>query len=217
MLTQFITICECRGRPFGLCLSVIKETISNIKDRRIIMAQWKIDPVHSEVNFKVKHLVVSTVTGQFDKFNASIEADKEDFSDAKIKFEADVNSINTRNEQRDEHLKSSDFFDAKNYPQMTFESISVKKVSDYELQVKGKLTLRGVTREITLDAVYNGTVNGIGGNEVAGFEIRTKLNRFDYGLQWNALTEAGGVMVGNEVKIEALAEFNKVQSAVKAA
>ena len=181
------------------------------------MAQWKIDPVHSEVNFKIKHLVISTVTGQFDKFNASIEANKEDFSDAKIKFEADINSINTRNEQRDEHLKSSDFFDAQNYPQMTFESISVKKVSDYELQIKGKLTLRGVTREITLDAVYNGTVNGLEGNEVAGFEIRTKLNRFDYGLQWNALTEAGGVMVGNEVKIEALAEFSKVQNAVEVA
>jgi polyisoprenoid-binding protein YceI len=181
------------------------------------MTTWKIDPTHSEVNFSVKHLLVSTVRGQFDKFNATIETNKEDFSDAKIKFEADVTSVNTRNEQRDAHLKSADFFDAQNYPQMTFESTSVKKVSDYELQVKGKLTLRGVTKEITLNTVYNGTVTGFGGIEVAGFEIRTKLNRFDYGLQWNALTEAGGVTVGNEVKIEALAEFNKVQKAVKAA
>jgi polyisoprenoid-binding protein YceI len=100
---------------------------------------------------------------------------------------------------------------------LIFESSSIKKISDYELLVKGKLTLRGTTKEITLDVIYNGTVNGFGGNEVAGFEIRTKLNRFDYGLQWNALTEAGGVVVGNEVKIEALAEFNKVQKAAKAA
>ena len=181
------------------------------------MTTWKIDPAHSEVNFNVKHLLVSTVRGNFDKFNATIETNKEDFSDAKINFEADVNSINTRNEQRDTHLKSADFFDAQNYPQLIFESSSIKKISDYELLVKGKLTLRGTTKEITLDVIYNGTVNGFGGNEVAGFEIRTKLNRFDYGLRWNALTEAGGVIVGNEVKIEALAEFNKVQKATKAA
>jgi polyisoprenoid-binding protein YceI len=181
------------------------------------MTTWKIDPAHSEVNFNVKHLLVSTVRGNFDKFNETIETNKEDFSDAKINFEADVNSINTRNEQRDTHLKSADFFDAQNYPQLIFESSSIKKISDYELLVKGKLTLRGTTKEITLDVIYNGTVNGFGGNEVAGFEIRTKLNRFDYGLQWNALTEAGGVVVGNEVKIEALAEFNKVQKAAKAA
>jgi polyisoprenoid-binding protein YceI len=181
------------------------------------MTTWKIDPAHSEVNFNVKHLLVSTVRGHFDKFNATIKTNKEDFSDAKINFEADVNSINTRNEQRDTHLKSADFFDAQNYPQLIFESSSIKKISDYELLVKGKLTLRGTTKEITLDVIYNGTVNGFGGNEVAGFEIRTKLNRFDYGLQWNALTEAGGVVVGNEVKIEALAEFNKVQKAAIAA
>jgi polyisoprenoid-binding protein YceI len=181
------------------------------------MTTWKIDPAHSEVNFNVKHLLVSTVRGHFDTFNATIETNKEDFSDAKIKFEADVNSINTRNEQRDAHLKSADFFDAQKYQKMTFESTSVKKISDYELKVKGNLTLRGVTKEISLDVVYNGTVSGFGGTEVAGFEIRTKLNRFDYGLQWNALTEAGGVVVGNEVKIEALAEFNKAQNAAKAA
>ena len=181
------------------------------------MTTWKIDPTHSEVNFKVKHLVVSTVRGNFDNFDATVETDKEDFSDAKIKFEADVNSINTKNEQRDAHLKSADFFDAENHPKMSFESTSVKKISDYELQVKGNLTLRGVTKEVTLDVVYNGTVNGLYNNEVAGFEIRGKLNRFDYGLQWNALTEAGGVAVSNEVKIEVLAEFNKVQSAAQAA
>jgi polyisoprenoid-binding protein YceI len=182
-----------------------------------IMALWKIDPTHAEVNFKVKHLVVSTVTGTFNSFDATIETANEDFSDAKISFDADVNSINTKNEQRDGHLKSPDFFDTAKHPKMAFVSTSVKKVSDFELLVTGNLTMRGVTKEITLDVVYNGTVAGFGGNQVAGFEIRGKLNRFDFGLQWSAMTEAGGVVVSNEVKIEILAEFNKVQSAVKAA
>jgi len=181
------------------------------------MTTWKIDPAHSEINFKVKHLVVSTVRGHFDNFNATIETSKEDFSDAIIKFDADVNSINTNNEQRDTHLKSADFFDAENHPKMTFESTSIKKLSDNEIEVNGKLTLRGVTKEITLNVIYNGVVSGFGDVKVAGFEISTKLNRFDYGLQWNALTEAGGVVVSNEVKIEIQAEFNEVNEAVKAA
>ena len=181
------------------------------------MTTWKIDPAHSEVNFNVKHLLVSTVRGHFDKFDANIETNKEDFSDAKIEFEADVKSINTQNEERDAHLKSADFFDAENNPKMIFKSTSVKKVSDYELQVKGNLTLRGITKKVTLNVIYNGTVSGFGGNEVAGFEVRGKLNRFDYGLKWNGLTEAGGVVVSNEVKIEVFAEFNKIKQAAKAA
>ena len=181
------------------------------------MSLWKIDPTHSEITFKVRHLVVSTVTGNFNAFDAMIETSAEDFSDAKVKFEADVNTINTKSEQRDGHLKSPDFFDAANHPKLSFASKSVKRVSDYELKVIGDLTMRGVTREITLDVIYNGTVAGFGGNQVAGFEIRAKINRFDYGLQWSATTEAGGVVVSNEVKIEILAEFNKVQEAAKAA
>ncbi|NWF51082.1 MAG: YceI family protein [Ignavibacteriaceae bacterium] len=181
------------------------------------MTTWKIDPAHSEINFKVKHLLVSTVTGHFGGFDAQIESSKEDFSDAKIKFEADIDSIDTKNEQRDNHLKSPDFFDAANHPKMTFVSKSVKKISDHEMQVTGDLEIRGITKEISLDVIFNGVVSGFGGIEVAGFEVRGKLNRFDYGLQWNALTEAGGVIVSNEVKIEILAEFNKVNDAVKAA
>ena len=181
------------------------------------MTTWKIDSTHSEINFKVKHLVISTVTGHFSKFDAAIETSKEDFSDAKINFEADINSISTKNEQRDAHLKSADFFDAEKHPRMSFVSKSVKKISDHEMQIIGNLSLRGITKEITLDVIYNGTVAGLGGTEVAGFEVRGKVNRFDFGLQWNAITEAGGVVVSNEVKIEILAEFNKVQEAVKAA
>jgi polyisoprenoid-binding protein YceI len=181
------------------------------------MTTWKIDPTHSEINFKVKHMLVSTVRGNFDKFDADIETNKEDFSDAVIKFEADINTINTNNEQRDAHLKSADFFDGENHPKMTFKSTSVKKISDFEMQVKGNLTLHGVTKEVTLDVIYNGTVSGFGDSTVAGFEVRGKVNRFDFGLHWNSLTEAGGVVVSNEVKIEILAEFNKVQAAAKAA
>lgn len=181
------------------------------------MNTWKIDPAHSEINFKVKHLVVSTVTGHFKTFDATIETNKDDFSDANIKFEADVNSISTKNDQRDAHLKSADFFDAENHPKMTFVSKSIKKISDHEMQVTGDLSIRGRSKEITLDVIYNGTVAGFGNTQVAGFEVRGKLNRFDFGLQWNALTEVGGVVVSNEVKIEILAEFNKVNEAVKAA
>jgi polyisoprenoid-binding protein YceI len=181
------------------------------------MTTWKIDPSHSDINFKVKHLVVSTVTGHFKTFDAIIETNSDGFSDAKIKFEAEIDSISTKNEQRDGHLKSADFFEAENYPKMTFISKSVKKLSDHEMQISGDLTIRGITKQIVLDVIYNGIVTGFGGIQVAGFEVRGKLNRFDYGLQWNALTEAGGVVVSNEVKIEILAEFNKVNEAVKAA
>ncbi len=181
------------------------------------MSLWKIDPAHSEITFKVKHLVVSTVTGNFNAFDATIETSTEDFSDAKVTFEADVTTINTKNEQRDGHLKSPDFFDAANHPKLSFISKSVKRISDYELKVVGDLTMRGVTKEVALGVIFNGTVDGFGGSRVAGFEIRGKLNRFDYGLQWSATTEAGGIVVSNEVKIEILAEFNKVQEAAKAA
>lgn len=181
------------------------------------MALWKIDPAHSEVSFKVKHLVVSTVAGHFSQFDATIESENEDFSDAVVSFQADVNSISTKNEQRDAHLKSPDFFDGGTYPTMSFVSTSVRKTSDYEMQVTGNLTMRGVTKEITLDVIYNGTVAGFGGIQVAGFEIHARLNRFDFGLQWSALTETGGVVVSNEVRIEILAEFTKAQAASKAA
>ena len=181
------------------------------------MTRWTIDPTHSEVNFKVKHLVVSTVRGHFDTYTATIDTAKDDFSDAVIAFEADVNSINTQNEQRDGHLKSPDFFDAAAYPKMSFVSTSVTKTSDFELKVTGNLTLRGVTKEVVLDVIYNGTVAGFGGAQVAGFEITGKINRFDFGLQWSAVTETGGVVVSNEVKLEILAEFTKAQSQSKAA
>jgi polyisoprenoid-binding protein YceI len=169
---------------------------------------WKIDPTHSEVKFKVKHLVVSTVTGHFNNFSATAETPG-DFSDAKISFEADVDSIDTKNAQRDGHLKSPDFFDAANYPKLTFVSKSLNKKSDNEFELLGDLTIRGTKKETKLDVVYNGTVQGFGGVEVAGFEITGKINRQHFGLTWSALTEAGGVVVSDDVKFEINAEFTK--------
>ena len=174
------------------------------------MATWKLDPTHTEVKFKVKHLVVSTVTGQFNIFDGTVESDKPDFSDAKIFFKAEVNSIDTKNEQRNGHLKSPDFFDVENFPKLTFVSKSIKKKSDDEYEVVGDMTIRGTTKEQKLNVTYNGTVKGFGGIDVAGFEITGKLNRFDYGLQWNALTEVGGVVVAEEVKLEISAELQVV-------
>ena len=173
------------------------------------MATWKVDQAHSEIKFKVKHLVVSTVTGQFTSFEGKVEADNADLSDAKISFEADVNSIDTKNEQRDGHLKSPDFFDAANHPKLTFISKSITKKSDDEYVVLGDITIRGTKKEVSLSVTYNGTTKGFGGVDVAGFEISGKLNRFDFGLQWNALTEVGGIVVGDEVKIDIIAELQK--------
>lgn len=173
------------------------------------MATWTIDHSHSEVNFKVRHMLVSNVRGNFGSYSATIEAADENFSDAVIRFEAAIDSINTGNEQRDGHLKSPDFFNAASHPTMTFASRTVSVVSAHEMKVEGDLTIRGVTKPITLDVIYNGTVSGFGGVEIAGFEITGTINRFDYGLEWNALTEAGGMVVGSDVKIEIVAEFNR--------
>src|SRR4051812_19290044 len=126
------------------------------------MSIWIIDPIHSEIKFKVKHLVVSTVTGSFKSFSGKVEAENPDFSDAKISFEADVASVTTNNEQRDGHLQTADFFDAANHPKMTFISKSIVKKSDSEYSVTGDLSIRGNVKEVTLNVTYNGTILGFG-------------------------------------------------------
>jgi polyisoprenoid-binding protein YceI len=170
------------------------------------MAQWIIDPAHTEVQFKVKHLVISTVTGRFTSVRGSVRSDVSDFSDAGVRFEADVNSINTGNEQRDGHLKSPDFFDAANHPTLSFASTSIAKKGNQRYELTGDMTIRGTTRTVTLDVVYHGTVKGFDG-DVAAFEITGTLNRQEFGLRWNAMTEAGGVVVSDEVKLEIAAEL----------
>lgn len=172
------------------------------------MATWTIDQAHSEVGFKVKHLVISTVSGQFKTFEGTVQSEKEDFSDAKIKFTADIDSISTGNEQRDGHLKSPDFFDAANHPKLSFESTSLsKKGDDYKLE--GNLTLRGVTKPVTLDVEFGGVQQDMYGRTVAGFEMTGKIKRLEYGLQWNAVTEAGGVVVSDDVKLAVNVELVK--------
>ncbi|HYM20747.1 MAG TPA: YceI family protein [Candidatus Kapabacteria bacterium] len=181
------------------------------------MAIWTLDKAHTEVKFKVRHLVVSSVAGTFDDFSGSITSTGDDFSTSKVVFEADVNSINTKNEMRDGHLKSADFFDSANHPKLTFVSKSIEKKSDDEYVVTGDMTIRGTTKEVALKAIYNGQSVGFGGSIVAGFELSGKLNRMDYGLHWNALTEAGGVAVGDEVKLSIDAELIKQSEAAEPA
>lgn len=175
---------------------------------------WKIDPVHSSIQFNVSHMVVSEVTGYFKKFDASVTSDKPDFTDAKISFTAEVNSIDTDNQNRDNHLKSDDFFNAEKYPQIKFAGKSLQKVSDNKYKLYGDFTMRDVTKPIVLDVVYGGTVNGMGMTK-AGFKISGTVNRFDYNLKWNKLLEAGGATVGKDVDIVCRIELNKEASTAK--
>ena len=169
--------------------------------------KWAIDPTHSEITFKVKHLMISNVKGEFRTFQANI--DGEDFTNSIISANIDASSISTNNNDRDTHLKSPDFFEVEKYPEITFVSKSIKKVDDDEYQLVGDLTIKGTTKEITLDTEFGGFMKDPYGNEKAGFSISGKLNRKDFGLNWNAALEAGGVMVGNEIKINAEVLFVK--------
>ena len=173
------------------------------------MATWTIDAAHSEIGFKVKHLVISTVSGKFTSFEGKLEGDPEDLANAKISFSADIDSINTGNEQRDGHLKSADFFDAANHSKLTFTSTSIKKTGDTEYNATGDLTIRGTTKPVTLNVEFGGVHNNLYGQTVAGFEITGQIKRLEYGLTWNAVTEAGGVVVSDEVKLVINAELVK--------
>ena len=174
-----------------------------------ILTKWNIDTTHSEITFKVKHLVISTVTGKFTDFDASLETDSEEFEDANIRFEATINSIETGNEDRDNHLKSDDFFNAAEHPKMIFESTQFKKTGEDDYRLLGNLTIRGNTQPVELKAEYGGTVQDPYGNIKAGFDVTGKINRKDFGLKWNAVTEAGNVVVSDEVKLSLNVQFVK--------
>ncbi|MEN9395260.1 MAG: hypothetical protein RL362_1481 [Bacteroidota bacterium] len=163
--------------------------------------QWNLDLIHSEVSFKIRHMMISNVSGIFKNANASMLVANEDFIDAEINFEADVNSINTGNEQRDEHLISSDFFDANQFPKISFKSSSFEKKSEGQYVLNGELTIRDVTRPISLEVEYTGTVVDPYGQTKAGFEMIGKISRSEFGLTWSAVTEAGGVVLGDDVKL----------------
>jgi polyisoprenoid-binding protein YceI len=163
---------------------------------------WALDPTHSEVNFKVKHLMITNVTGGFTDYSITASTDSDDFSNANISFTAKAASVNTGNEQRDAHLKGADFFDAENFPELSFKATSYKATDDagnYELN--GDLTIKNVTKPIKLSVEFGGIAKDPWGNAKAGFTISGKINRKDWGLNWNAALEAGGVLVSDEVKI----------------
>ena len=172
--------------------------------------KWVLDPMHSEVQFKVKHLVISTVTGQFKSFEGQMETTSDDFTGAEIDFSLDVASIDTNQEQRDGHLKSPEFFDAEQFPKITFKSTSfTKKGDDYEL--KGDLTIKGTTKPVTLAVEHGGSAADFYGNTKAGFEITGKINRKEFGLTWDGVTEAGSIVLGEEIKININVQFAKQQ------
>ncbi|MCM3634827.1 MULTISPECIES: YceI family protein [Paenibacillus] len=172
------------------------------------MAKWVVDQSHSSVGFEVKHMMVSKVRGKFNAYSADIEAaDLADLTTATIAFSFDVASIDTSSEDRDNHLKSADFFDVENNPTIDFKSTSITKDGD-DYEVTGDLTIKGVTKSITFEVEYGGKGKNPWGVEVYGFEAEAKLNREEFGLTWNAALETGGVLVGKDIKIKVELEIN---------
>lgn len=196
----------------GIVLTAFKKaTPATIQQAAPAFAgKWVLDKSHSNLRFTVTHMVVSEVDGSFKNFDGTVEHTKADFSDAKIAFTVDVNSINTDNENRDKHLKGEDFFAADKFPQIKFESTSFTPLGDNKYKLEGNLTVRDVTKPVIFDVTYGGTISTQRGAK-AGFKARTTINRFDYGLKWNRLTEAGGLSVGKEVAINVNLELNEAK------
>ena len=208
-------------------MSIIVSYINNQRDKRIKgsfilkylefevktkgrrkMTKYTVDNSHSHIGFQVKHMMVSKVKGSFESYTAEVEAsDLSDLTTAKIGFTIDVASINTKSEDRDNHLKSPDFFDAEKYGDITFQSTSVAG-SGPNYEVTGDLTIKGMTKPVTFDVTYNGKGKNPWGVEVYGFEGEATINREDFGLTWNAALETGGVLVGKEIKIDLELEVN---------
>ncbi|KQL52343.1 hypothetical protein AN964_01480 [Heyndrickxia shackletonii] len=165
-------------------------------------SKWVVDTTHSGIDFSVKHMMVSKVKGAFHSFNATIEADPADLTTANIDFTVDVASIDTRNADRDGHLKSGDFFDAEKYPTMTFKATNIVKKDEDEYAVTGDMSIHGVTRPETFTVTFEGVAKDpMSGAEKIGFSAEGKVKRSDYGLTWNAALETGGVLVGDDIKI----------------
>lgn len=166
--------------------------------------KWAVDPTHSEVQFKVKHLMITTVTGYFSNFHVEAESEDDQFSGARnIVFTADVNSINTNNEQRDTHLKSPDFFDAAQHDEIRFVGTNYENVGGNDFKLHGNLTIRNITKPVTVNVEFGGIVVDPYGQTKAGFTVEGKISRKEFGLTWNAVTEAGSVVVSDEIKLQA--------------
>jgi polyisoprenoid-binding protein YceI len=167
--------------------------------------KWVTDPAHSELMFKVKHLMITNVKGEFKDFTAEINGD--DFRNASVKASIDTSSVFTNSTDRDNHLRSADFFDVENHPTMTFESTSFKKLDDDRYKLKGRLKIKEVSNEVELDVEFGGIIKDPWGQEKAGFSFEGKINRRDWGLNWNAALESGGVLVSDEVKLSGEVQF----------
>ena len=177
--------------------------------------KWILDPTHSELGFKIKHLMISNVSGSFKAFQAEVETEDEDFTTAQISLTAEMASIFTNNEQRDTHLRTSDFFEVENYPELRFTSTKVERTDSDTFTVYGQLTLKGVTKPVTLNVEYSGVTKDPCGGERAGFIVTGKIRRSDYGVNFNATMETGGVVLGEEVKINS--ELQLVKQAITVA
>jgi polyisoprenoid-binding protein YceI len=162
--------------------------------------KWTLDPAHSEVSFKVKHMMITNVTGLLTDYTVEATSDSDDFVNADVNFSGKLASINTGNEQRDAHLRSADFFDVEQNKEITFKSTKIEK-NGSDLKLLGNLTIKGITKPIALDVEFGGINKDPWGNTKAGFTISGKLNRKDFGLNWNAALETGGVLVSDDVKI----------------
>jgi polyisoprenoid-binding protein YceI len=177
-----------------------------------LMAQkssWNLDKAHSGVGFSVRHLVISEVTGNFKDYDISLKSTKDDYSDAVVEATIKVASINTDNEKRDAHLRTDDFFNAEKYPEIKFKSTLFEKVGDNKYKITGDLTIRDVTKKVTFDATYNGSINAPWGAMVTSWKATLSLNRFDYNLKWNKTIEAGGLIAGDTINITLNLELNK--------
>lgn len=178
--------------------------------------KWIIDATHSEIQFKIRHLMISTITGQFNEFEGAFETVGEDLTTASAHFSAAVNSIHTNNEQRDAHLKSNDFFDTENHPRLVFDSKKVERINEEEYKVYGSLTIRGVTQPVVLDAELGGIAKDPWGKTRIGLSLTGKINRKDFGVSFGLVAETGGVALGEEVKVMVSAQFVKEEAAVAA-
>ena len=170
---------------------------------------WVLDPVHSEITFKVRHMMITTVSGTFNAFTGSLNANEGDFSDAEVSFEAEIASVNTRNEQRDEHLRSNDFFEASVHTSLNFKSTSFNKIGEGSYNMTGDFTMKGITKSMTFQVEYTGTVIDPWGQVKAGFEITGSINRADFNLNWNASNETGDLVLSEEVKLAINAQVVK--------
>lgn len=179
------------------------------KTAELEKTKWAIDPMHSEVEFKIKHLMISTVTGAFKKFNGTVTKKSDDFENADIQFSMDVNSISTNQEMRDKHLKTAEFFDAEKYPQINFKSTSFKKVKDNNYALIGNLTIKDITKPVEIKADFGGVAKDAQGNLKAGFEVTGTINRKDFGLKSDSVTDTGGMVLGEEIKLVANIQISK--------